>query len=294
MSAASLALAEAHRHTRAVTRTGSRSFYFASFALDGARRRGAYALYTFLRKADDAADAEASADARREALAGVHASLERCWSARPSDPPEAALAWAVQTFGIPREPIEALLDAMQGDLGRVRVADWASLERYCEGVAGTVGRAMAPLLGAPGAAIEAAASLGRGMQLTNILRDVREDLGMDRIYLPAQALQLAGVTEASLRAGTLDDAWRTVARRVADRARDHYADAEEGIRAIAPWRSRGAVRLMRAVYGEILREIERRDFDVFSERVVIPTRRKLWIAARVLGGHEEPWRAVPA
>ena len=115
---------------------------------------------------------------------------------------------------------------------------------------------------------------------------------MNRIYLPASAMTSAGVTEATLREATRGHGWERLARSVATRAKEQYAAAEEGIDAIAPARSRIAVRLMRSVYGEILREIERRDFDVFSARVVVPTRTKLWLAARVIAGAERSWRSA--
>ncbi|MEI8259383.1 MAG: phytoene/squalene synthase family protein [Deltaproteobacteria bacterium] len=272
------------REARRRTRVGSRSFYFASFALPAERRDAAYALYAFFRGADDAADAPASSEERAVRLREVRASLERAYRGEAITDVEHAVGWAVRRFGVPRRPLEELLDAVEGDVGRVRMADMPMLEKYCHGVASTVGLAMAPLLGAPDHALDGAARLGRAMQLTNILRDVREDLAMDRIYLPADAMAHHGVTEEALREGRVDPSWRALAGQIAAAAERDYAAAEAGIIAIGPWRSRLTVRLMRASYREILRRIVRRDYDVFRERVVVSTARKLWLASGVLVG----------
>ncbi len=281
MNAATL---DGFREARERTRLGSRSFYFASHLLDGQRRAGAYALYAFLREADDAADAPGSSDDRSARVARVRSSLDRAFAGRPASALEHALASAVQTFALPREPLEELVAAVGAEVVRVRVATWSELARYCHSVASTVGLAMAPLLGAPRGYEAEAAALGQAMQLTNILRDVREDVLNDRVYLPAEALRAHGLTESELVLGKFDDRWRALANEVAARADSAYDAAEPGILAIAPWRSRTTVRLMRASYREILREIERRNFDVFTERVVISSARKLWLAARVLAG----------
>ena len=277
-------LVQGFRLARERTRLGSRSFYFASHLLDGPRRAGAYALYAFLREADDAADSPGTPDARSASVRRVRGALERAYSGKPNSALEHALSSAVQTFGLPREPLEELVAVVGAEVERVRVATWSELGRYCHGVASTVGLAMAPLLGAPKGFEREAAALGHAMQLTNILRDVREDVLNDRVYLPAEALRAAGITELDLARGRVDDRWRALASQVATRANEAYDAAEPGIRAIAPWRSRTTVRLMRASYREILREIERRAFDVFRERVVISTSRKLWLATRVIAG----------
>jgi phytoene synthase len=272
------------RRAQEVTARGSRSFYFASWALDPRRRAAAYALYAFLRGADDAVDAGDPASARRR-WAQVEARRGRAFAGAPGDPLEAALAWAVEAFGIPRAPLEELVQALATDLGPVRVATWTELDRYCHGVASTVGLALAPILGAPPEAAGAAAALGRAMQLTNILRDVRADLEqLDRIYLPAEALDQHGVREADLRAPSAGPPLRRLAAEIAERARVAYAQSEAGVRAIGPPRSRLTVRLMRAVYAEILSGLERRDFDVLGPRVVVSTGRKLALAGQVLLG----------
>jgi phytoene synthase len=270
---------------QARTRTGSRSFYFASFALEGERRAAAYALYTFFRGADDAVDDAGTGAVRLARLQQQRDSLARIYAGAPHEPLEHALHHAVERFEIPRGPIAELLEAVAGDVGRVRLQSWEELDAYCYGVASTVGLAMAPLLGAPSGFEKQAAALGYAMQLTNILRDVREDLvSLDRVYLPAEAMARHGVDEAELRGSQPTEGFRALSQEIAERANQAYAASEVGIRAIAPRRSRLTVRLMRATYREILKEIERRSFDLFRERVVISTSRKLALAAAILVG----------
>lgn len=283
----SLELAKGHEASRAITRAGSRSFFFASHALDAERRAAAYALYAFFRGADDAADAEGSADARRHRIDRQRAALARIWSGAPTTPTELSLAWAAERFAIPRRPIEQLLEAVEGDVGRVRLQTWKELDAYCFGVASTVGLAMAPLLGAPAGSEGQAAALGHAMQLTNILRDVKEDLvSLDRIYLPAEALEAHGIGEAELRGSAPTPAFRALGAELAVRAHALFDASEPGIRVIAPWRSRLTVRLMRVTYREILCEAQRREFDVFRERIVVPTSRKVSLALQVLIGRD--------
>jgi len=270
-----------------VTRVGSRSFYWASFALEPERRAAAYAVYAFFRGADDAADEASSAREGQTRLERMRAVLARVYGRAPEAPLEWALAESVERFGIPRGPIEELLKAVEGDLGRVRVATYEELDRYCYGVASTVGLAMAPLLGAPSGFEQEAAALGRAMQLTNILRDVQADLlQLDRIYLPAEAMARHGVTEELLRAGVMTEGLRALAREVGERAHAAYAASERGIEGIAPYRSRLTVRLMRANYREILVRLEKRGYDLFAGRVVVPGSRKLQLVARVVLGFD--------
>ncbi len=196
----------------------------------------------------------------------------------------AALRDTVHRFGIPEPPFQELIDGVAMDLTISRYPDFASLECYCYRVAGTVGLMMTPVLGYTDvAALAPAADLGRAMQLTNILRDVAEDLGRDRVYLPQDELAAAGLDDAFLRRGQCDERFRTFMRAQVARARDYYARARRGVPYLASARSRRTVALMAALYGDILRVIEAQDYDVFRARAVVPGRRKLALAAGVLG-----------
>jgi len=286
---------EGYRRAHALTRAHAKSFHFASWALGGARRRGALALYAFCRRLDDLVDEpQAGADltarlARaRMLVAAVHgaAPIGDADVPPPFHPAEvAALRDTVRRFAIPEAPFQDLVSGVEMDLTVTRYPDRAALDLYCYRVAGTVGLMMVPLLGYDdAAALGPAADLGRAMQLTNILRDVGEDLGRGRIYLPQDELAAAGITEAQLHAGRVDERWVGFMRGQVARARALYARAVCGIPLLHGARSRLTVRLMAAVYGDILRVIEAQGCDVFRRRAVVPGRRKLVLAAGALRG----------
>lgn len=282
---------EGYRRALALTRAHAKSFHFASFALGGARRQGALALYAFCRRLDDlvddpsdGVDLPARLALARVLVAGVHSPDGPAVVPSPWHPDEiAALRDTVARFGIPEGPFQELIDGVEMDLTVRRYATFAALERYCYRVAGTVGLMMVPVLGyRDPAALEPAADLGRAMQLTNILRDVAEDLARDRVYLPQDELHAAGLDDAFLRRGRPDDRFRELMRAQVARARVYYARSRAGIPYLASARSRRTVALMAALYGDILRVIEAQDYDVFRARAVVSGRRKVALAAGVL------------
>jgi len=142
---------------------------------------------------------------------------------------------------------------------------------------------LAPVLGCrTEAALEAAADLGRAMQLTNILRDVREDLERGRVYLPQDELAVHGLTEADLQAGRVDARFVAFMQAQISRARAYYVRAASGIPALGAFGAQRMVRLMAAIYGDILRAIEAHGYDVFSARAFVPGLRKFQLATRTL------------
>jgi phytoene synthase len=125
--------------------------------------------------------------------------------------------------------------------------------------------------------VRRAVELGIALQLTNILRDVDADYKLGRVYLPANELAEAGVTERDIAQRNCNDAWRQLMRRQIMRARTYYRSSEVGLVFLDNDGSRFATRLISRIYGGILTEIERLDYDVFSERAYVSTARKLWI-----------------
>ena len=276
---------------REVTRHHAKSFYFSSIALFGARRRGAFAIYAFCRRLDDLVDqseAEPSAlPGLLEEARGLIYSLFVRGTVKAVKPwPEhelVAFLDAAERFGLVQQPFLDLVAGMEMDLVKRRYASWAELDLYCYRVAGTVGLMMAPLLGSTDPlALTHAADLGRAMQLTNILRDVKEDLAMGRIYLPQDELAAHGLTEEDLKAGVVDARLRGFLAMQITRARTLYASALKGVPYLRGFGSQRVVRLMSSIYGGILEVIEEKDYDIFTARVSLPTRRKLWRLAAVL------------
>lgn len=280
-----------YRSARAVTRHHAKSFWFASHALFGARRRGAFALYAFCRRLDDVVDAPgadraalpARLDHARALIRNLYRPAENLpWPAWPEGE-LAALRHTVQRFEVPEQPLHDLVAGMEMDLSKHRYADANELDLYCYRVAGTVGLMMAPLLGCDDPrALTAAAELGHAMQLTNILRDVGEDLARGRIYLPADSLAAYDLTEADLQRGTVDARWRALMGAQIARARGLYAQGFAGLCALRGFGAQTMVRVMAAVYGGILAAIERAEFDVFTRRVHVPLSGKLRLAGRAL------------
>jgi phytoene synthase len=186
------------------------------------------------------------------------------------------------------QPLQAYLDMIEGqrmDVVRQCYASFEELELYCYRVAGTVGLMTQAVMGLDPAyttapwserpdPTEAAVALGIANQLTNILRDVGEDRGRGRIYLPQEDLARFGYTEAQLQAGVVNDNWRALMAFQLQRARDWFARSEAGVRwlsADARWPVWTSLRLYRG----ILDVIERHDYDVFSHRAFVPTAGKL-------------------
>ncbi len=310
----SLLLEEGHARAKALTRHHAKSFYFASVGLFGARRRAAFALYAFCRRLDDLVDGDNTGDGLAIAPTALPAELhERLALARasvsalyghasgaqvkdlPWHPAEfEAFRDTVTRYGIPETPFQELLNGMEMDLTKSRYANFEELRLYCHRVAGVVGLMMTPVLGYRDArCLPYAADLGVAMQLTNILRDVKEDLSRGRVYLPADELAAHGLTEADLARGQVTDAWRGFAKFQIARAREFYARAELGIPDLQGFGSQRVVRLMSVIYGHINQVIEARDYDVFSARPRVSFAGKLRLAAGVLVTPNPKQRLLP-
>jgi 15-cis-phytoene synthase len=273
-------LARSHRHCRAATRRHAKSFYFASHALPPARRAAAYAVYAFCRHADDLLDERdvVSSAGQQAYEAELNALLGRLYAGTESAAPfAAAFHDTVTRYAVPPQPFRDLVHGVCLDEQPLRLGTWAELRHYCYHVASVVGLVMCPILGLrdPAAAAQAV-DLGIAMQLTNILRDIREDLARGRLYLPAEELARFGVAE--LEAGRVTPGFVALMRFQIARARDFYRRSEAGIPALADDGSQLTVWLMRTIYAGILGEIERQRYDVFGRRAAVSTARKLRLA----------------
>ncbi len=255
------------------------SFYMAMRILPAPRRDAMLALYGFCRAVDDIADERGPATASQRL-----AELER-WRAcvaemfRGRAPPHlAALDRAVRDFDLKQEDFNAVIDGMAMDAAKdIRAPDWATLDLYCDRVASAVGRLSVRIFGLavePGEAL--AHHLGRALQLTNILRDIDEDAGIGRLYLPREALAAAGVTTDEPLKATADPKLAAACAEVAARARAHF-EKSSSIMAAAPRAAVKAPRLMAAAYGSIL---DRMLADGFAP----PRRRATASRLGILGG----------
>ena len=272
-----MTVAEAYERCREIARAKARNFYYGFVLLPPERRSGIYAAYAFSRRADDGVDDEDSMDRRLASVAARRDEVERCYGGDvpPGDPVLVALADTVRRFDIPREHLDSLLDGVEMDLTISRYPDFPALKRYCDRVAGAVGLVSLHVFGFDDRrAPEHAADLGVALQLVNIMRDVAEDAGRDRIYLPAEEMEAHGVSEGDLREGVATPEFRLLMRDKGERARDYFARGER-LLPLLDRRARMCVSMMSGLYREILERIEARDYDVFSERVSLSTSRKL-------------------
>lgn len=277
-------LALSFAQCRQATRHHARSFYFASHALPPTKRQAAYAIYAFCRHADDLLDEQspesiAAQQAYEQTLGEL---LDRLYagteSALPFGP---AFHDTVTRYQIPRKPFADLVHGVCLDQQPLHVADWVELKNYCYHVASVVGLVMCPVLGLQDKQAEAhAIELGIAMQLTNILRDVREDFERGRIYLPADERARFGVTDSDLAAGKVTPEFIALMRFQIERAREFYRRSEAGIPALADDGSQLTVWLMRWVYSGILEEIERAGYNVFRRRAAVSTPRKFALALK--------------
>ncbi|XAY06353.1 Presqualene diphosphate synthase [Paraconexibacter sp. AEG42_29] len=237
-----------------------------------------HALYGFLRGADEIVDGRhraAHPDQRRAELDGWQRALEHGLTGdRPPHPVLAALVHAGPRHALPLHLLGRYMESMRVDCDdHVRIGDAAALDRYMDGSAATVGRLMAPLLDAGPDAVEPLAQLGVAFQLTNFIRDVREDWLLDRVYLP-------GLDEETLRLAVATPSLRERVATEVHRARSLFAQAA-AIEAEVPRRVRPGIRVACSVYGRVLDRVEAIDFDVIGHRA---TPRPLCLARAALAG----------
>lgn len=258
---------------RASLATHGRTFALASLVLPAAARDEAAIVYAFCRAADDAIDERCDPSD----LGAMRAEL---FGREPARPLIDAFLDVARRRDVPLEAALELLEGVGSDVGAVRIRDEAALHRYAHAVAGTVGLMMAPLLGArdPRAAAHAA-ELGLAMQLTNIARDVGEDSGKDRVYLPATWLAEEGLSSDEVASGHADpEVVHRVVLRVLDRADLHYRRGELGLRYL-PFRARISIAIAARVYRAIGEVVRRKGASALSERAVVSPLARLWYAA---------------
>jgi phytoene synthase len=265
----------------AVNNSGS-SFLTAMRFLPSDKRRAMYALYAFCREVDDIADEVGTTDGKRQRLAEWRVEIERLFAGMPGTPTSRALAEVVDHFDLRKADLVALIDGMEMDAAEtVRIADEAELALYCDRVACSVGRLSNRIFGvAPETSDVLAKALGEALQMTNILRDLDEDAGRDRLYMPLSLLGAHGITEVADAAGVLlHPRFPEACAAMAHATRQRYAEA----RSIMARCDRRAVRpaaVMMEVYRAILRGLEARGWRRLDRKVAIPRLLKLWIALR--------------
>jgi phytoene synthase len=286
--AETVSLSASNEACRRLTQHHAKTFYFASHVLPAQKRRDAYAVYAFCRHVDDQIDLAPDEESRLRALADLSHLLHSAYLPEEQGLAlETSLPWlrafreTIRRRNIPAIYFEDLLKGVEMDRGQVRLQNWEELDLYCYRVASVVGLIMVHVLTEPAPELlKPARDLGTAMQLTNILRDIAEDWERDRLYLPANELEKFGLTVDDFAQKRMSEPFRAMMRFQIGRARAYYANAEPGIVKLPPDGSRYCARLMSTVYGGILDEIERADYQVFKGRVRVSLPRKIWLALR--------------
>ena len=276
------------RYCEDVTRTRARNFWYGIRLLPEPKRQALASVYAMARRIDDVGDGGLAPPDKRAALDAVAASLEHV-SPGSSDPVLAALGIAAVRFPLPLEAFSDLVAGVRMDLDDHEFAAWSDLELYCRRVAGSIGRLSLGVFGSrdPEADAVLADDLGVAMQLTNVLRDVREDFNRGRVYLPAEDLHHFGVGRDAL-AGTPTDSNGAVApdaliRFEVRRAREWFR-AGLSLLPRLDRRSSACAGAMAGIYRRLLDRIDADPAAVTTRRISLPPWEKAWVATRAIAG----------
>jgi len=281
---------ESYDYCSRLTRLRAKNFYYAFRFLPAWRRRSIFAVYSFSRRLDDIVDGDVSEHdpagngrtlSSREHLQYMRALLD---PHHPSEDPLAlAIRHTIHRFRIPLEHFDELIAGMTMDLEGQGYRTFEDLRLYCYRAASTIGLICIEIFGHDGTPADVvrgpAVDLGLAMQLTNILRDITEDLNRDRVYLPADELDRFGVSVDTLRRGEPNDAFRALMEFQVNRARRYFRSAEL-LFPMLNRRSRPCPVVLKALYSEILRKIVTSGYDVLRQRPSLSRIKKL----RLVGG----------
>ena len=269
----------AYSYCQAVTRKEAANFYYGIRLLPRERRRALCAVYALARRIDDIGDGDLPEAEKERRLAHERKQLKAISSVF-DDPILVALRDATTRFPIPLDAFEELVDGVAMDVRGTTYETFADLLPYCRRVAGAIGRLSLSVFETPdrAAASQHADDLGVGFQLTNILRDVREDLSRGRVYIPAEDLERFGCRlEMDAMEGPVDELIRFEADRAAA-----WFDAGQRLLPLLDRSSAACVGAMAGIYRRLLGRIERRPELVLRGRVSVPTWEKGWVAVRSL------------
>lgn len=260
------ALLKGFQEARRITEKNAKTFYLASWFLKKEKRDAACSVY---------------------AACLDHDSIEARLNGGMDDPLSRAFRETVERYSIPGTYFDELVEGMRSDLSKKRYADFEELYSYCFRTAGIAGLVMNRILvGSAKSADKCAEKLGIAMQLTNILRDVREDYARGRVYLPKDEMERFGVTEASIASWRTNNKLKELMKFEIERARKYYKESVAGVAFMPDVRSRIAAIALKELYEALLHTIERRGYDVFSRRPYLTFFQKVWIIIRVLLGRK--------
>jgi phytoene synthase len=285
----------AYEECRMITRREARNFYYAFLTLPAAQRRAIYVAYTFCRSCDDSVDGESSLDEKLAMVSNLRRKLDQSYHDHAEDLVFLGLADVAQRYDIPQEYFQEILSGVESDLVKNRYRNFDELRQYCYRVASVVGLISIHIFGfIDPRARDHAVDLGLAMQLTNIVRDVKEDLDFGRIYLPQDELAQFDYSEADLLAGVVNEPFKGLMRFQAQRARQYF-DRGFQLLPYLPHRSRACPAVLGQLYSKVLNRIEAVEYDVLHHRVSLSKAEKLRVTAQTWLTSMLPWsRQNPA
>jgi 15-cis-phytoene synthase len=270
-----------------LTRRRSSTFFLGAAFLHGDRRRAVSAVYAACRVGDDAVDAAPNDAQARDRLDAWWRGVERAYEGRPEAASafELALAWTLGRYDVPKDAFEELRLGLSTDLQPVAFESVDELLVYCRRVAGVVGSLVAPIAGYRGGAdtLACATSLGQAMQLTNVLRDVGEDLAMGRCYLPSELMDRYGVGAETLRSGRVTPEYVDLLEEIAALARALYREGWRGIPRLHGMAS-VAVGIAALNYEAILQKLRQNRYDNLNRRAFLRPHERIALIPRAVAG----------
>lgn len=276
-------LEESYRHCRRIARQRAKNFYYSFLLLEPPQRDAMCAIYAFMRQCDDLSDNPVSTDktALQQSIRLWRLQLDRALRGDTDDDPIwPAFFDTVRRYRIPHRFFHEMMDGITSDIEAQQMQTFEELYRYCYHVASVVGLTIIHIFGFHSVrALLLAEKCGVAFQLTNILRDVREDAEAERVYIPAEDLQRFGVSVEQLRSGREDEHFRELMRFEAKRARDCYAESEPLMDLIHP-SSRRSLWALREIYLRLLGKIEAADYNVLSRRITVSKPAKIALLLR--------------
>jgi phytoene synthase len=290
MTMPAIEVEHAYRRCEEITRHEAANFYYGIRLLPRGKRHAMSAVYAFARRVDDIGDGDLAADRQLPALAAARQVLAGVAEDRadPTDPVAVALANAHLHFRLPLDALELLVEGVELDVLGTRYETFDELVGYCRRVAGSIGRLCLAIFAggrvtASNGAAELADDLGVAMQLTNILRDVREDHDRGRLYLPAEDLRRFDCTDPFSGTARADELIRYEAARAGE-----WFDRGLRLVELLDARSASCVLAMTGIYRGILERIERDPGIVLERRISLPVWEKAWVAVRSLAANGIP------
>jgi 15-cis-phytoene synthase len=274
-------LQSAERFNRDMARREAGNFYWGFISLGYHERMAIYALYNFARQVDDEADSGGVENLPQRLLVHRDRIVRAGRGDAGDDPILHVLAEAMQRYSIPVRELQMLVDGVEMDFSHARYASFEELAEYCNLVASVVGRMCVRIFGfTDPVALERADDLGLALQLTNILRDVREDVvDMGRVYLPQDELHRYGIDEAGFADGTVAPRWNEFVAEYASRAHEYFVSGYQVLNYI-PRRPAACVQTMAGIYQELLKKIERDPALPLRARAALSKTEKLRVVVR--------------